>query len=414
MVIKTTDKLPLNVFRYIGAGALLLLLAACAPPKFLSKPKIPDTIIPEKEAQVKLQPWTFSALYGWNDDDRRDTLSAFVLSCGRIKKMSPSAPVAASARITGGTAADWVGACGAAEKINNPSINDARQFFESWFTPYLVADKQNPDGLFTGYFEPELVGALEKSDIFQTPLYAKPDDLISATLGDFDEELAGNTIWGRVENGKLKPYARRKEIEDGTSGVKLKPLAWVADPVEAFFLHVQGSGRVRLGDGTILRLGFAGKNGRKYKSIGRVLIDRGEIPADRLTMDSISDWVKQHPTEGRELIQQNPSFVFFRKLDGPGPIGAAGVALTPGRSLAIDRRFLPLGAPIWVETIDPLNSKKPFNRLMITQDTGGAIKGVVRGDIFFGAGADARKMAGNMKRTGKYFILLPTSLLPQG
>ena len=406
---------PLGI-KTIGTLSLLVLalaLSACAGPQFLGAPQKPVTPEPTKEAQVKLQPWTFSALYGWNNDDRRATLSAFVSSCQRIKKMPPQKPIAASALITGGTAADWTGACGAAEKIKSPSASDAKQFFESWFTPYLVSDNANPDGLFTGYFEPELEGALAGGGAFQTPLYARPDDLVSANLSDFNEELAGTTIWGRVENGKLKPYADRKSIEEGKSGTKLKPLAWVGDPVEAFFLHVQGSGRVRLGDGTILRLGFDGKNGREYRSIGRLLIDRGEIPADKLTMDSISAWVKQHPEQGRKLLQENPSFVFFRKLEGPGPIGAAGIALTPGRSLAIDTRYLPLGAPIWVETIDPLDSQKPFQRLMITQDTGGAIKGVVRGDIFFGAGADARKMAGNMKRGGKYFILLPTTLLKQ-
>jgi len=414
VAIKTTVKPTLKFPRHIVMGAVLLL-AACAPPKFLSKPEAPTTITPEqeKEAEVKLQPSTFSALNGWAADDRRTALGAFVLSCQRIKKMSPNSPVAASAKITGGVAADWVGACRAAEKIKSPSINDAKQFFENWFMPYLVMDNSNPDGLFTGYFEPELAGALARGGAFQTPLYARPDDLVSASLGDFNEDLAGNTIWGRVENGRLKPYAPRSAIENGTSGANLRPIAWVADPVEAFFLHVQGSGRVRIGDGTVLRLGFAGKNGREYKSIGRVLIDRGEIPADRLTMDSISEWVKQNPEQGRKLLHENPSFVFFRELSGPGPIGAAGVALTPGRSLAIDRRYLPLGAPIWVETTDPLDGKKPLNRLMITQDTGGAIKGVVRGDIFFGAGFEARKMAGNMKRAGKYFILLPTSLLPQ-
>ena len=395
----------------------MMSLAACAPPKFFGAPA--PVPIPEKETEkkqaVQLEPRAFVALQGWGSDDQRGALSAFLISCGRIKKMEPRKLISGSANIPGGTAADWAPACRAAEKINGTNKAEAKQFFEIWFTPYLVTDKNananSDEGLFTGYFEPELKGSLKQGGVYQTPLYARPADLISASLGTFDDDLSGTTIWGRVENGKLKPYAGRKAIEDGTSGVLLKPLAWVSDPVEAFFLHVQGSGRVRLADGSVMRLGFAGKNGLKYRSIGRLLIDRGEIPAERLTMDSIADWARKNPEKGRRLIQENPSFVFFSELTGPGPIGAGGYALTPGRSLAVDRRHLPLGVPLWLETAHPLDKSRAFNRLMVAQDSGGAIKGVVRGDIFFGAGSDARAMAGNMKRGGRYFVLLPTSLL---
>ena len=400
------------------ALVLGLALAACAPPKFIGVPA-PTPIPKDKKEQVlKLELKAFSSLEGWQGDDQRAALQAFIISCARIKKMPVGKLIAGNATIPGGTAGDWVPACAAAEKIDGSNSTQAKQFFEIWFTPYLVTDQgvdgakgDNASGLFTGYFEPELAGAVKRGGVYQTPLYARPADLISASLGAFDDDFAGATIWGRVENGKLKPYASREAIENGTSGVSLKPLAWVADPVEAFFLHVQGSGRIRLGDGSVMRLGFAGKNGLKYRSIGRLLIDRGEIPADRLTMDSIAQWVRENPKKGRTLIQENPSFVFFRSLTGPGPIGAQGVALTPGRSLAVDRRFLPLGVPLWLETIHPLDKSRAFNRLMVAQDSGGAIKGVVRGDIFFGAGADARAMAGNMKRAGRYFILLPTTLL---
>ena len=396
-------------------AVLALSLTACAAPKFFDAPVSVPMAEKEKEQALQLKPRAFSTLQGWNNDDQRGALRAFLISCERIKKMPAGKSITGSATIPGGTAADWAPACAAAEKIDGANRAQAKQFFEIWFIPYLVTDQSvdggSGQGLFTGYFEPELNGAIEQGGAYQTPLYARPPDLISASLGSFDDDFAGATIWGRVENGKLKPYASRSAIENGTSGVSLKPLAWVADPVEAFFLHVQGSGRVRLADGSVMRLGFAGKNGLKYRSIGRLLIDRGEISSDRLTMDSIAQWVRKNPEKGRRLIQENPSFVFFRSLTGPGPIGAQGVALTPGRSLAVDRRYLPLGAPLWLETVHPLDKSRAFNRLMVAQDSGGAIKGVVRGDIFFGAGADARAMAGNMKRHGKYFILLPTSLL---
>lgn len=390
------------------------MLAACAQPKIIATPA-PEVPKKEKELAVKLEPGTFSALYGWNNDDHRDGLKAFLISCERIKKMSPSKPIAGSAAIPGGTAANWLGPCNAGTKFNGADRQSVKQFFQNWFTPYLVTDNGDGNGLFTGYFEPELEGVRSQGGIYQTPLYARPDDLVSVSLGAFNDDFAGTTIWGRVENGRLKKYPTRKTIESGAGKISLTPLAWVGDPVEAFFLHVQGSGRIKIASGTnkgqIMRLGFAGKNGRDYKSIGRLLIDRGEIPADRLTMSSIAQWVKNNPEKGRALLQENPSFVFFRTLQGPGPIGAQGVALTAERSLAVDRRFMPLGAPIWLETIDPLDKSKPFHRLMVAQDSGGAIKGVVRGDIFFGAGQRARARAGNMKRHGKYFILLPTSLL---
>ena len=399
----------------IAVMAAMVSLTACAPAKIFGAP--PPAPTPEKETKkkqaVRLEPRAFAVLQGWNNDDQRGALSAFLISCGRIKKMVPKKLIAGSANIPGGTAADWAPACMAAEKINGTNRAEVKQFFEIWFTPYLVTDQggDGASGLFTGYFEPELKGSLKQGGAYQTPLYTRPPDLISVSLGAFDDDLSGTTIWGRVENGRLKPYAGRKAIENGTSGIMLKPLAWALDPVEAFFLHVQGSGRIRLEDGSVMRLGFAGKNGLKYRSIGRLLIDRGEIPADRLTMDSIAQWVRANPEKGRALIQENPSFIFFRSLTGPGPIGAGGYALTPGRSLAVDRRYLPLGVPLWLETAHPLDKSRAFNRLMVAQDSGGAIKGVVRGDIFFGAGADARAMAGNMKRAGRYFILLPTSLL---
>jgi len=402
----------MRTFAHFSAAALIVVLAVgCAP---APRPTV-STPSPALETppRVVLRGATFSTLPGWFRDRHGQALAAFQKSCVKLLTLPSARNVAANDAAPGGTVRDWQGPCTAAKAI--PTNNDAaaKRFFETWFAPYEVADAGAPEGLFTGYYEPELNGAWRRGGAYQTPLYARPDDLVSVSLGAFDDELGGNTIWGRVNNGKLTPYAARARIETGQ--IKgLRPLLWVDDPVDAFFLHVQGSGRVKMTDGSVARVGFAGKNGRTYKSIGRVLIDSGEIPADRLTMDAIRDWVHARPVAGPQLLRKNPSYVFFRLLDGhgEGPLGAQGVALTPGRSLAVDRRFLPLGAPLWLTTFDPLDATRPFQRLMIAQDTGGAIRGVVRGDIFFGSGDEAAKRAGNMKRAGRYYILLPLSVVP--
>jgi len=396
----------------VGAA---VLLAACAPAPKPPLP-VPPTPTVEKPGQVQLRRWAFSALAGWADDRHGEALVAFKKSCASMLRRPADRTLAANPAAPGGRGGDWFGVCRQAMGMDSHAHARAKQFFETQFTPYAVLDAQadgTPEtGLFTGYYEPELNGTWARGGKYQTPLLARPADLVSVSLGQFSDELGGNTLWGRVKDGKLKPYPDRKAIEGGALGSLGKPLLWVDSPVDAFFLHVQGSGQVRLADGSLRHVGFAGKNGRPYKSIGRVLIDSGEIPAERLTMDAIRDWIDARPLEGQALIEKNPSYVFFRLLDGDGPLGAQGVALTPGRSLAVDRRYMPLGAPFWLETHEPLDGAKPLNRLMVSQDTGGAIKGVVRGDFFFGAGERATKRAGNMKRAGRYFILLPNAITP--
>ena len=401
----------------IASGLIAgVLLAGCAP---LFKPTAPEAEKPavaEKPGQVQLHPGSFAQLAGWSEDRQGEALTALQKSCVLVLKRSADRSMADNPNAPGGKVGDWKPACKAAAALNPADHVGARHFFETYFTPYEVRDAANTTapqtGLFTGYYEPELNGTWKRGGKYQTPLLARPDDLISANIGQFEADLGGSTIWGRVENGKLVPYHDRKTIENGGLGAKAKPLLWVDSPVDAFFLHVQGSGQVRLADGSVRHVGFAGKNGLPYKSIGRVLIDRGEIPADKLTMDAIREWIDARPSEGQALIEENPSYVFFRILEGEGPLGAQGVALTPGRSMAVDRRYLPLGAPLWMETHEPLNGAQKMNRLMVSQDTGGAIKGVVRGDIFFGAGAEATRWAGNMKRPGRYFILLPNGVQP--
>jgi membrane-bound lytic murein transglycosylase A len=219
-------------------------------------------------------------------------------------------------------------------------------------------------------------------------------------LGRFRPAWRGERIAGRVDKGNLVPYSSRAEIEQGALSGRGLELAWAADTIETFFLQIQGSGRVRLADGGELRVGYDGQNGHPYVALGRVLIDRGLLPREQVTMQSIKAYLRAHPDEAAALMRENPSYVFFRELSGDGPVGAQGVALTPGRSLAVDRAFVPLGAPVWLVAED-------IARLLVAQDTGGAIRGPVRGDLFWGHGAEAEARAGAMKARGRAWLLLP-------
>jgi len=317
---------------------------------------------------------------------------AFALGCGRLT----------------GRGGGWAAPCRAVAATPPADADAARRFFERWFRPYAVADDAaGPDGLFTGYYEPELRGAAAPDARFRIPLYARPDDLVTAELGRFDPALAGKRVTGRVEGGALVPYPARAAIDRGALAGRVRPLVWVEDAVDAFFLHIQGSGRVTLPDGSLMRVGFAATNGRPYTAIGRRLVEAGALAPNAVSMDSIRAWLAAHPARGAAIMAENARYVFFRRLDGPGPVGALGVPLSAGRSLAVDPAAIPLGAPVWLETADPLDPARPLRRLMVAQDTGGAIKGAVRGDLFFGAGPDAARRAGAMKRPGRYYVLLP-------
>lgn len=272
--------------------------------------------------------------------------------------------------------------------------------------------------MFTGYYEPELRGSRTRGGRYTVPLYGRPADLVTVDLGQFRDELKGQRIVGRVRQGALRPYATRAEIEAGAlHGIKHEDggsleLVWVDDAVDAFFLQIQGSGRVVLEDGSVLRVGFAERNGHPYVAIGRELVAQGIMTREQVSMQSIREWLAANPDTAAELMNRNPSFVFFRTLPSStspedGPFGSEGVPLTPGRSLAVDRNFLPMGLPIWLEADDPINSGQRLRRLLIAQDTGGAIRGPVRGDVFWGFGADAAERAGRMRSAGRYWILLP-------
>lgn len=306
-----------------------------------------------------------------------------------------------------GRVSDWRPVCAAALASEDQA---ARTFFERWFRAFAIGEGTQKAGLFTGYYEPELRGALTRSALYSVPLYRRPPDLVSNDPAAANAGGDAQRRAGRLVQGRLEPYHDRAAIEAGAlAGQKLE-LLWVQDPIEAYFLQVQGSGRVKLDDGRIIRLGYAGDNGLSYVSIGRVLVERGVFTAAELTMDTLKSWLRAHPGEAAALMRQNPRYVFFRPLDGDGPIGAGGVALTPGRSLAIDPAFLPYGVPIWLDTNWPGEPGRAFQRLMVAQDTGAAIKGPIRGDVFWGAGPDAEHRAGAMRESGRYYILLPETV----
>ncbi len=291
-----------------------------------------------------------------------------------------------------------------------------RQFIESRFTPHQVLNPDGSgDGLITGYYEPLLKGSRTQSRRYRYPIYTTPDELLVVDLGEIYPELKNMRLRGRLQGRKVVPYYSRSEIESNPAPLKGRELLWVDDEVELFFLQIQGSGRVQLENGGIVRVGYSDQNGYPYKSIGRLLVERGELPLEKASMQGIKAWGQRNPHKLGELLQQNASFVFFRELPGdlPGPLGALGVPLTAGRSLAIDPRAVPQGAPVFLATTWP-NTDKRLHRLMVAQDTGGAIKGNVRADFFWGFGPEAADQAGKMKQMGKMWVLMPSrGFVPQ-
>ena len=356
-------------------------------------PTVPPTTPPPAQPPAPLfTPVAFDALPGWEQDNLRQAWPAFQASCRAL-----------------GAKADWKSVCAAAKAVDTGDGAAIRRYFETWFVPNLVRAADGADsGLITGYYEPFLRGSRQRGGANQTPLYKVPDDLITVDLGSVYPTLKGMRLRGRLSGKTVVPYGSRAEIE--RARIPGKELVWVDDPVEAFFLEVQGSGRVQLDDGETVRVAYADQNGHPYKAIGRWLVEQGELTAGEASAQGIKAWIAAHPERRQELFNVNPSYIFFReeRLPDPnvGPKGALGVPLTPTRSVAIDPSFLPLGAPIFLSTTAPA-SDTPLQRLVMGQDTGGAIRGAVRADFFFGFGGQAPDNAGRMKQRGQLWVLLP-------
>jgi membrane-bound lytic murein transglycosylase A len=321
--------------------------------------------------------------------DASAALAAFRRSCSALQKRVDRSGLTQPG--------DWAAACTAAA-----TATDTQAFFRDHFRAVTIA---GGEGFATGYYEPEIAGSRTPAPGYATPLYRRPPDLVEADLGLFAGDLDGRKLRGRVVEGAFVPYPDRAAIMAGALAGKGLELAWAADPYEAFFLEIQGSGRLRLPDGGTMRIGYAGQNGRKYVAIGKVLIDRGELPKGGANMDAILAWLRSHPAEAPAILAANPSVVFFRELTGEGPIGAMGVAVTPNVSVAADPAFIPLGAPLIVETTLPGGA--PLTALMVAQDTGGAIKGANRIDLFRGSGPTARAEAGAQAAKARIVLLLP-------
>jgi membrane-bound lytic murein transglycosylase A len=368
-------------------------------------------VVPVSAGALRLTPTSFAAMPAWSASDPRAALIAFKRSCDVLMKKSPLSAMGGIGYA--GTVGDWQGACAAAPSSAS-NAGDARRFFETWFAPVVVSAGEAREGLFTGYYEPELAASRTRHGPYQTPILGLPDDLIDVDLGLFKPELKNEHIVGQLTHQTLLPYPTRAEI-NATGLSHAVVLVYAQDPVTAFFLHIQGSGRVRLDDGSVIRLAYAGKNGRPYTPIGRTLIARGALERASVSMQSIRAWLDAHPSEAREVMETDSSYVFFEEkpLGNPalGSAGSEGVPLAPEASLAVDQRLHPLGAPFFVEAdvpdADATKPDRPFHRLLIAQDTGGAIRGAVRGDVFWGFGKNAEEIAGRMKAQGMLIVLLP-------
>ena len=309
----------------------------------------------------------------------------------------------------------WKSVCDRAAALGStPSTTTARQFFEVNFTPWQLTNADgSTQGLVTGYYEPLIRGSRSRSARSAWPIHGVPKDMLTIDLGDVYPELKSLRLRGRLVGNKILPYWNRQQFAERAEQTQAPVLLWADDPIDLFFLQVQGSGRVQLADGKTVRIGYADQNGHPYQSIGRWLVAQGELPLEKASMDGIKRWAEDNPQRLQELLNANPSYVFFRELPASngGPVGALGVPLSEGRSIAVDPRYVPLGAPVFLSTTHPL-STTPLQRLVLAQDTGGAIKGVVRADFFWGFGAEAGRVAGRMRQQGSMWVLLPQGVNP--
>jgi membrane-bound lytic murein transglycosylase A len=366
------------------------------------------------EAPARAVDW--AALPGWQDDRPSQAWGGLLASCSRL-----------SARV-----AEWRALCDDAALFPGPDDDTARAFFETRFEPYEArAADGGTEGLVTGYYEPLLHGSLAPSARFRYPIYGRPDDLVTVDLGELYPELANKRLRGRLAGRRVVPYYSRAEIE-AQGALRAPVLVWADDAVAVFFLQIQGSGRVRLADGKTLHVGYADQNGHPYQAIGRRLIEMGALKSEEVSLQTIRAWLGANPDQARAVLDSNPSYVFFELRDASaraanggglsngaeakpaGPLGSFGVALTPERAIAVDPAHIALGSPVWLDTRLPAvnGSEGPtYQRLVFAHDTGGAIRGAVRADVFFGFGPQAEHLAGHMKSRGRLFVFRPRARL---
>jgi membrane-bound lytic murein transglycosylase A len=374
------------VFAFLCAATLF----GCGPPLRPTQPAKPALPV------TKYEHSSWAELPGWRTDSVQDAWTAFVSGCRALRFR-----------------AEWAAPCGAAQAVAGDSAASVRSYFERYFEPYrivrITGSTREDTGLVTGYFEPLLLGARTPSVHFNSPLYSAPPDLLTVDLASLFPELKGKRVRGRLAGNKVLPYYTRAELPTDPI-LRGNEIVWVDNALDALLLEVQGSGRVQLPDGTVIRLQYADQNGQPYHSIGRYLVTQGVLTVDEATMPGIRSWLLAHPERLQEVLNANPSVVFFSEapLGDPnlGPKGAAGIPLTAGRSVAVDPNFVPLGAPVFLGTTRPA-SDVPLQRLVIAQDTGGAISGAPRADFFWGGGPEAAELAGKMRQQGSLWLLWP-------
>lgn len=394
------------MIRKLGAGAMLAAaLAGCtttprqrpAPPR----PSPPVTVTPAPApapaptpataAEAGLTPGPAVATLGITDDGAARALRAFRTSCSALVRRNANAGI---------VAIDWAPVCTTAAATSEA---DARRFFETAFEAVQVGAGQ---AFATGYFEPEIAGSRTRAPGYDTPVYRRPPDLIEVNLGAFSDALKGRVLRGRIDANVFVPYWSRTEIEEGALAGRGLEIAWAADPVAFFFLQIQGSGRLRLPNGQVMRIGYDTQNGRDYVGIGKLMRERGLLQPGQTSMQGIVGWLTANREAGRAVMRENGSYIFFRELTGPGPLGALGLPVTPRGTVAADPRFVPLGAPVFLAVDRP-----EARGLWVAQDTGGAIKGANRFDTFWGAGEEAARIAGGMAARGQSWLLLPVGTL---
>jgi len=357
---------------------------------------------PPAVGNARLQPLAFADLAAWAADDHNAAFATFRRTCRAIAEDRPALRTALPGE-------SLRRACTAA--LDPADAGSANAFFENFFAPFAVVPLSGR-GFLTGYFEPEYDGSLTQTESFPTPLLARPDDLANLPQGEAWPGLEGVQAARRTATG-YEPYPDRGAIEDGVLGARARPVVFLRDPVDAFIVHVQGSARIRLADGKTVRVAYAGRNGYPFTAPGRVIVERGHVPLDEMNLERLTAWLRANPEEGREIMRLNRSYIFFRLADelapDDGPIGGAGVPLSAGRSLAVDRTVWSYGLPFWIEGEAPVpgGGAEALARLTIAQDTGTAITGPARGDLFFGSGAEAGTRAGMLRHTVRFIVLLP-------
>ena len=368
--------------KYLSFILVLLLLTSCS----------------KKTDDVDLKKVSFSKLVDYEKDDMSDAYKAFQKNCKAIEQKKGEFIDTSFIKIN---RQDYINVC---RKSSAIAPENFAQFIKDNFTPYLVTYKGSPEGKFTAYYEAELNTSYSKDETYRYPIYAKPYDLIEVNLQDFDSTLPATKLLGRLDNGKLIPYYTRKEIYE--NGANAPVILWSDSYVDLYIMQIQGSAIAKLPSGEKIRISYAENNGHKFKGIGSILLSKKVISSGQASMGNIKKWLKQNFDKAQEYMNENQRYIFHRLGNVEGPMGALGVALTSGRSMAVDRNYIPLGAMLWLETTNPDNEK--MNKIVIAQDIGGAIKGAIRGDYFWGSGGDdILEKAGKMNSKGQYYILIP-------